>query len=65
MATADIIIRAIIVVCCALAVATKLVEAPASYLLLVLAVVFTFTSITGFCPIYASLKTGTFKQKKE
>ena len=62
MGTADIIIRAVIVVTSALLVATKTVDGTLSYVLLAVAGIFTLTAITGFCPIYASLGLKTYQK---
>jgi zinc transporter ZupT len=63
MSAVDRAIRLLIVAVIALLYFTGSISGALAIILGVLAVVFVFTSFTGFCPIYYSLKTGTIRKK--
>ncbi len=63
MSAADRAIRLLIVAIIALLYFTDTISGTLAIILGILAIVFAFTSFTGFCPIYYSLKTGTIRKK--
>lgn len=63
MSALDILIRSVVVVAIVILVVGKIVVAPLSIVLLVVAAVFSFTSITGFCPLYKIFGISSLKKK--
>ena len=65
MSALDILIRSIVVVAIVILVVGKIVVAPFSFVLLAVAAIFSFTSITGFCPLYKLFGISTLNRKHE
>jgi Protein of unknown function (DUF2892) len=65
MANADRWIRVVISAIFAILFFTGTVTGLVGYILLAAAVIFTFTSVSGFCPIYAMLGLSTRKKRAE
>jgi hypothetical protein len=64
MGAADRAIRLLLVAAIALLYFTDNISGIAAIVLGVLAVVFAFTSFTGFCPLYYPLKISSIRRKK-
>lgn len=61
MSQADRIVRAVIAVLFGVLVAAKVVSGALAIILAVVAVVFLFTALVGFCPLYTLFKFSTRK----
>lgn len=61
MSQVDRIVRAVIAVFFGILVAAKIVSGTLAIILAVVAVVFLFTALVGFCPLYTLFKFSTKK----
>jgi len=61
MSQLDRIVRAVIAVLFGILVAANVVSGTLAIILVVLAVVFLFTALVGFCPLYTLFKFSTRK----
>lgn len=61
MGSTDRIIRVVLAVVVAILYFTNLISGTAAIILGILAIVFLFTSVVGFCPLYAPFKFSTKK----
>ncbi|MBT8320480.1 MAG: DUF2892 domain-containing protein [Eudoraea sp.] len=64
MGKLDKVLRFLLAVAVALLVYYDVLQGPLAYILIVVAVVFFLTSLTGFCPLYGLLGLSSSKRKK-
>ena len=60
----DKVLRFLLAVAVALLVYYDVLQGPLAYVLIVVAVVFFLTSLTGFCPLYGLFGVNSVKRKK-
>lgn len=60
----DKVLRFLLAVAVALLVYYDVLQGPLAYILIVVAVVFFLTSLTGFCPLYGLFGINSVKRKK-
>lgn len=60
----DKVLRFLLAVAVALLVYYDVLQGPLAYILVVVAVVFFLTSLTGFCPLYGLLGISSTKRRK-
>ncbi len=63
LANADRIIRLLLAIVIAILYFTNIISGTAGIVLLALSIIFAFTSVVGYCPIYAMLRFSTYSKK--